>query len=536
MIERIVENWLTSANERGYQIPFSHVLMLEGHTVLYVSKHGPMEQSKDIITIGPDSVPCAYQLKAGNINLETWRRIEAQIHELVEVPIIHPSIDKEAPFRAYLVTNGDMEDTVRRQIDDRNSSWRTKRLPTINIIAKGDLLRKFADVYESLLPETPESLRDYLEVYLADGRDFVNKDRLAQFCDTLLLKDSSPVVDNVNKLGRRIASAAVVMQSLLATFEREKNHVAILESWVMFCGYVLALADRAAIPEKLWRPTYDIVVQRISEQLDDLKEEFLSRTNYIEQPSLGDGGVVYKARLTIVLGWLCAYELYHLASSPTKREPDKALLGIAQQRFEEWSWYWGESGTPHQLMVSLLAEIGGSEEFSWKILLNLLAEICERNASEDTESGFPNPYVPVDEVVEAQMPDEQLSLDMKQFSGFSYHLAPLVYQATRRGKRVALNELWKRVSRIVVREYEPTHKWHYLLWRSDLGKERVWSFERTQSWSKLKELATKRTDTLPTRVAENPEFLYYFSLVYPHRLTSEALRVMHEKAASSAKA
>jgi len=78
VIERIVENWLTSANERGYQIPFSQVLMLEGHTVLYVSKHGPMEQGKDIITIGPDSVPCAYQLKAGNINLETWRRIEAR--------------------------------------------------------------------------------------------------------------------------------------------------------------------------------------------------------------------------------------------------------------------------------------------------------------------------------------------------------------------------------------------------------------------------------------------------------------------------
>jgi hypothetical protein len=508
--------------------------MLEGHTILHVSKHGQMEQGKDIIAIGPDGVPCAYQLKAGNINLEAWREIEAQIHELVELPIAHPSIDKATPFRAYLVTNGDMEDTVRRLIDDRNGSWRTKGLPTVNIIAKGELLRKFVDVYESLLPETPESLRDFLELYLADGRDFVNKDRWALFCDTLLLEDSSPVAYDVNKLRRRIATAAVITQSLLAPFEREKNHVAILESWVMFCGYVLALADRAGIPDKLWRPTYDIVIQRISEELDELKAEFFSRTNYIEQPSFGDGGIVYKARLTIVLGWLCAYELFRLANDPANWEHDETLLGIVQQKFKEWFCYWGESGTPHQLMATLLTEVAGNESLSWDILLNMLTEICETNASKDTESGFPDPYIPVDEIVEAQMPNRQYSLDKKQFSGFSYHLAPLVYYAARKDRRTALNELWKGVSKICVREYEPTLKWHYLLWRSDLGKENTWFFERTQSWSKLKGQATKIVDTLPRIVYDNLEFLYYFLLVYPHRLTPEALRLLHEKAISCA--
>ena len=57
MIERVVENWLTSANERQYQIPFCQVLASEGETVLYISSHGALEQGKDIVTLGPEKVP-----------------------------------------------------------------------------------------------------------------------------------------------------------------------------------------------------------------------------------------------------------------------------------------------------------------------------------------------------------------------------------------------------------------------------------------------------------------------------------------------
>ncbi len=54
MIERAIENWLTKTNERNYQAAFCQVLMHQGHRVLFSSSHGPMEQGKDIITIGPD--------------------------------------------------------------------------------------------------------------------------------------------------------------------------------------------------------------------------------------------------------------------------------------------------------------------------------------------------------------------------------------------------------------------------------------------------------------------------------------------------
>ena len=36
MIERVVENWLTSANECQYQIPFCQLLASESESIIYV--------------------------------------------------------------------------------------------------------------------------------------------------------------------------------------------------------------------------------------------------------------------------------------------------------------------------------------------------------------------------------------------------------------------------------------------------------------------------------------------------------------------
>jgi hypothetical protein len=520
--ERIVENWLTSTTERGYQIPFTQILTLEGHRVLSISKHGQMEQGKDIITIDAQGTPCAYQLKSGNINLQKWRNIEPQIHELVELPPEHPSIDKAAPFKAYLVTNGEVEDTVRRLIDDRNSWWQSKGLPSVSLLTKGDLLRKFADAHESFLPEEAIGLRDFLELYLANGRDFVDKDKLAAFLEALLLCDS--LNESNERLRQRVASAAVIMQCLVAPFEREQNHVGILEGWMMFCAYVLALAEKSSLPDEFWCPTVDIVIQRVREQLTDLKTEFLGRENYIEQPALGDGGVVYKARLTLVLGWLCANELLG-KSRAYDGDYDGALLRIIEQKFKEWFWYWGESCTPYLLMVSLFVQVV-NPVLSWKIILDMLIEQCNGHARE-SEAFLANPYLPVDRIIETRMPFQQNSVNREEFSGPAYHLATLVYYATMLGKRTSLNELWKKLSKIHITEYEPKHKWHYFIWRSNEGSYHDGFLSMTQSWSELKKLATKMEGTLPRALYKHPEFLFYLLLVYPHRLTSEAFRLLY---------
>ena len=94
MIERAIENWLIKTNERNYFAPFCQILMHKGHKIIYKSSHRPMEQGKDIITIDKRGNYCAYQLKTGNIDLPKWREIRPEIEELIQLPIIHPSINK----------------------------------------------------------------------------------------------------------------------------------------------------------------------------------------------------------------------------------------------------------------------------------------------------------------------------------------------------------------------------------------------------------------------------------------------------------
>jgi hypothetical protein len=113
LIERLLENWLIRANERSFQIPFCQSLAYEGHTVVHLSRHCAMEMGKDILTIAPDDVPCAYQLKgvegSGKLNLSSWREdLGKQLNPLVLGKIVHPSIPNGRPHRAYIVVNGEL--------------------------------------------------------------------------------------------------------------------------------------------------------------------------------------------------------------------------------------------------------------------------------------------------------------------------------------------------------------------------------------------------------------------------------------------
>src|ERR1700689_3756637 len=99
LLGRVIENWLTSVNERQYQLPFCQVLAAEGETILYVSTHGPFEKGRDIITRTPSGEIRAYQLKAGDIALGSWREIYGEIVNLVELAIELPGA---APITAFV--------------------------------------------------------------------------------------------------------------------------------------------------------------------------------------------------------------------------------------------------------------------------------------------------------------------------------------------------------------------------------------------------------------------------------------------------
>ena len=242
MIERVVENWLTNAKERrGYEMPFCQYLMMKGYKVLLLSPHGQMEQGKDIIAIDNNGVPCAFQLKAGDITVSVWRDIKGEIDELTEISINHPSVDKSVQHRAILVTNGKITDPVRRLIDDRNTNFRSKNLPELKIIVGSELLTEFIKIHGSFLPSEPKDFKTFLELFLADGADMPNKDLFSKFLASMLLENNGN--ESKPAIRRKIASAILLSQYALSPYESKNNHVAIVEGWTLLCAYIFGLIE-----------------------------------------------------------------------------------------------------------------------------------------------------------------------------------------------------------------------------------------------------------------------------------------------------
>ena len=518
MIERVIENWLTNTNERGYQIPFCQYLISMGYTILGMSFHGPMEQGKDIIAIDEKKIPCAFQLKSGDINEGVWRRIKGEIDDLVEIPIKHPSVDKSIKHRCVLVTNGRITDEVRVDVDDRNARFKQLGLPELEIVTGSDLLKRFIDVHGSFLPRQPTDFRLFLELFLFDGRELLRKKLFTKFIESVLLTEEEKELD----LKRKIASSVLLSQYVLQPFESQMNHISIIEGWTTFCSYVLGLVEKYGLKDESWRQSYNIIMGKINYQLEALKSEFFSRKNYIE--GYWDGGLFYRSRMTIVLGWLSAFELFN-KQIDSGYEIDNRILKSVSKYYKVATWFWGESATPLFVMMSLLTHEHGETSLSNKIICDLIIDITSENRFRDGD-GLPDPYYSVNHVIRHFYGSRKQRIDMSSFLGSSYHLAALVDILVRRNKRDLLGELWKHVSHIQTSELNPSPLWKSFMWRCDKGEQVEKFYKNPQSWKELREESMKSSDLdLPRTLAKNP-FSHYFLICYPHRLNRHMAKLI----------
>ena len=292
MIERAIENWLTNTNERNYQTPFCQALMVGGHKVLYRSTHRPMEQGKDIITTDDSGQFHAYQLKTGNITQGTWRKIRGEVEELIQLPIVHPSVPMDSGHRSYLVCNGEITDEVRFQITQINEDniRKERQYSYLNVITFPQLLKIFVDAHKDFLPNSIEDFDAFLKLYLSDGRDFIDKEALAQFLTgSVLISNAKRNSDRIHA----VSSSVVLMGHLLKPYQEKDNHFALFEAW----GLLAALIANYAESHKLkpgWQESFDLAFGEAITNLQRLKEETLLRKNFLEGDWMGDGWIMYR--------------------------------------------------------------------------------------------------------------------------------------------------------------------------------------------------------------------------------------------------
>jgi hypothetical protein len=271
MIERAIENWLTNTNERNYQIAFCQVLLQTGHRIIYVSRHGAMEQGKDLITIGSDGDCYAYQLKTGNIDLGRWRQILGEIKELMELPVVHPSVDKTKVHKSYIVTNGDISDEVRIQIDQINDDNQRKcrGYSYLDLINGQTLLQEFIDAQGEFLPTELKHFDLFLNLFLADGTDFLLKEKYFDFFDTIF----SNIPNQKSNAVHAISSSIIIASYLLSPYQIKNNHYAQFEAWTSLAACIVRYARRVGLEEEDWTDSLSLMMSQINENLFYLRKK-----------------------------------------------------------------------------------------------------------------------------------------------------------------------------------------------------------------------------------------------------------------------
>lgn len=229
-----------------------------------------------------------------------------------------------------------------------------------------------------------------------------------------------------------------------------------------------------------------------------------------------------RARTSMVIGLLASMGLWLLANESDSILPE--LVDFIRKKTAA-AWLWGESAVPYFLSVIWFLGRGsgmGTEE----LLLKILSAIAQANSQSDEEA-FPDPYHQADEVIRIRVLGE--GKFEEDFKGRSYTLEALIALAARRLRRKFLDYMWPYVTRVACASFSSDSRTGFYEWTSREGALVTRYPRLTQSWSELlEESRVTKTDSLPRELILRPSFLLRFLLVYPHRISTEAVKFLDD--------
>ncbi len=526
MLERVIENWLDNASERSFQQPYCYILSNEGHTIIHSTRHTATELGKDIITIAHDGVPCAFQLKAGNITLAKWQKeVSRQIDDLVVTKIIHSSVDTTKHHRSYLVTNGNIAEEVSIAIKGRNETWASQGQAYLYLktVDRGELFDKAKRLGIGLWPSELTDTKTLLEMFLENGQGVLPKEKLASLFESTVPLELSDNGKNPSKnhCVRAIASAGLLCAIATSSFSNENNYVAEIEAWMLYIAYVLAVVERWELPNKTYKNELEIATQAIYNSLATLCDEIKEREYLIEGNPLVDS-YVYRVRLTWLLGLMSTYALWRSSKGESKDEIDDFLREFCKEK-QHLLGLWGEAVIPQFLAFFwYFRKIDGTRKPD-DFLRDLITLISKLNGPKG--GGFlASPYYEAEDILPYILGINEEPL-MDSFKGQSYALEGLVHMYVRRNWKQSMKFLWPGVTRLVSVYYEPDNFCEFYRWRSEEGKNKYVHPRHTQDWEELKAGSCESDGScIPSSIKEHPILLLLFLCVYPHRMNAEIIR------------
>jgi len=523
-LERTIENWLMSVNELGYQMPFSQLLLNEGYSVLHQSKHTAFEQGKDIIALDKKGIPCAFQLKGGNITNARWRaEVKVEVEELIDYKIVHPSVDKDKKHRSYLVTNGELDETVRLAIDNLNSGkW--KDAPLI-VITRGELLNKFVKLSSNFIPRKVSDYKSFLDLYFSDGRELIDEKQYTNFIKSVLRLNEQ----NLSKEERRrnITTAILFTSYIISKFKKKDNHIAIIQTLTLLCAYIFALVEKHNLNNKYWLNSFKILWKEIMLTGQFLQEE-INQGGLIKLVTSIWDGELGSYRKHLASSYLFAYKIAQLI------EGDTNWKDIATNEFflklKETLRIWGEASLFSFILVFLYvnkSSAKGDLAELFKPLYTPIEAIIKFNGRK-SEVGMLSPYYNITTAIKRKFGLLEEPID-ENFARRSFMIKPLIDILARYGKRKELEGYWREITYIEQEDFTPDELWRHFLWRCDIGENKSRFPKQSESWKELAKDAKKiDLNLIPKSIQKHSYFLPFFLLVYPHRINTNYIKFLDE--------
>lgn len=545
MIERVVENWLTEATERTYEVAFCYMLTHKGYSVVHLTRHCSMELGKDVIATAPDGTPCAFQLKGGGLSLSEWRDdVSRQVDDLVMGELAHPAVRSDQEHIPYLVTNGYIQEEVQRVIEDRNRGWEDRGYEPLRVWNKAHLLDWATDLGSELWPTELGDVNQLIELHLSNGKQPFPKAKHASLLEASLPLESENDPSTAS-CRRSLASGALLTALAVAPYSEEENHVAEIEAWTVYSAYVMALAERWSLDESDYERELTLAKRAVLNSLSRLVEEVYEREYYFEGRGALDGPF-YSVRLTWVISMLSVFGLFRKSKEHGEVEislreesafefDEDAFIGEFCNQHSSELELWGEAAVPQFLAYYWYWRSVDASRRPMQIVGSLVRTISESNHPRN-QPGLPSPYYEAVDVlpyyVDSELRDvldDHLRVEEsplpESFSGYSFSLEGLFLLLVDKLYRQNAEHAWPGVSKIIFSRYIPDERWKLYRWRNqEAGEVRNEMPQKTRSWSELRERATNPDiESIPSLLREEPWFALLFLVVYPHRINTDYL-------------
>lgn len=536
MLERLIESWLDSATERSYQSPFCQMLAAEGHVVVHSTQHTPIEFGKDIITIGPDGIPCAFQLKGhpgGRMTLTDFRAVRPQLTELVENPIAHPGVSRKR-HRCYLVTNGQTDEVVQRDLMDINQDLERRGFGPhrIELWERGRLLEMATRLGASLWPSEVEDLNVFLELIVHRGDDVLPLAKIHELLQRLLrLDDGTGKPIKVSELKRRIASAALLIAVALRNFSAKDNHLATVSAWVMFCAYAIGACEKHKVNfARAAAQSVAIAKTAMLASLTAMCEEIRSNKRIATHQGI-EIAPMYKGRATLIYGLMSAYWLWASEEQNWPIEEHSEFLRVWLPRDFDRSYLWGEAAVPQFLAhYWFLSRTDMSWISEFRLLASLVSSVVFLSLTEPQQE-FPGPYFTFEDCMKHKLAsflntgDDPLREETAR--GTSFMAEGLLHLLVSANLKQTAKGLWPSFTQLGLTRFDPDQSWQYCLYRNDGGVQRMIQPPSTKAWSDLVEDARDCRGTgIPAALRAEKFVLLLFLLLLPYRATPDAIRFL----------